>query len=409
MYRHQGRSVQAASMKQIPGDQQLLLQGGNGLGDAGLVLSTGTKPRLKWTPDLHERFVEAVNQLGGADKAIPKTVMKLMGISGLTLYHLKSHLQKYRLSKNLHCQANNTNHKICSAPVLEDQTPEPNGPPLAILSIGPQANQCMHFGEALQMQIEVQRRLHEQLEVQRHLQLRIEAQGKDLQMVLEKAQETLGRQNLGSAGLEAAKIQISELSSKVSIQGMNSAFLDLKEQESLCAVTQQLQANQPTDCSMDSCLTSCEVSQKDMEFHENAIALRPCDGGIFLEPKTTDAGTDKVELKWGGETTCERSFPSPVIKDKIRDFLQLSHLSMSIGHGCSSGCPDGSTKTKQYDTTILSNRPETRSDSIGMETDQRAYRNMGCYLEAKLDLNALDGNNTESRRKQYDLNGFSWS
>ncbi|KAI4319690.1 hypothetical protein MLD38_033261 [Melastoma candidum] len=356
MYQHQGKSVHAASRMQIPGDWQLFLQGGNGTGDAGLVLSTDAKPRLKWTPDLHERFVEAVNQLGGADKATPKTVMKLMGIPGLTLYHLKSHLQKYRLSKNLHGQANNANNKICSAPVMEEQTPEPNGPPIAIMSIGPQVNKGLHFGEALQMQIEVQRRLHEQLEVQRHLQLRIEAQGKYLQMVLEKAQETLGRQNLGSAGLEAAKIQISELFSKVATQGMNSALLDLKELESLCAVVQQLQPNQPTDCSMDSCLTSCEGSQKDMEFH-----------GIFLDPKT-NARADKVELKWGEETTCERSFLSPVIKDKSRNFLQPGHLSMSIGCGGSGGggCPDGSTKMKQDDT--CNSRWPTRN-KIGFRQD----------------------------------------
>ncbi|GLT61115.1 hypothetical protein SLA2020_338430 [Shorea laevis] len=65
-----------------------------------LVLSTDAKPRLKWTPELHQRFVEAVNQLGGADKATPKSLMRVMGIPGLTLYHLKSHLQKYRLGKS---------------------------------------------------------------------------------------------------------------------------------------------------------------------------------------------------------------------------------------------------------------------------------------------------------------------
>lgn len=40
---------------------------GNGSMDSGLVLSTDAKPRLKWTPDLHQRFIEAVNQLGGSD------------------------------------------------------------------------------------------------------------------------------------------------------------------------------------------------------------------------------------------------------------------------------------------------------------------------------------------------------
>jgi hypothetical protein len=45
----------------------MFLQTGNGSSDSGLVLSTDAKPRLKWTPDLHARFIEAVNQLGGAD------------------------------------------------------------------------------------------------------------------------------------------------------------------------------------------------------------------------------------------------------------------------------------------------------------------------------------------------------
>ncbi|XLR68896.1 hypothetical protein S83_019568, partial [Arachis hypogaea] len=62
-------------------------------------------------------------------------------------------------------------------------------------------HRSMQIAEALQMQMEVQKKLYEQIEVQRHLQLKIEAQGKYLQSVLHKAQETLaGMINNGSPG-----------------------------------------------------------------------------------------------------------------------------------------------------------------------------------------------------------------
>lgn len=70
MYHHhqnQGKSMHSSSRMPISTERHLFLQGGSGPGDSGLVLSTDAKPRLKWTPDLHERFIEAVNQLGGAD------------------------------------------------------------------------------------------------------------------------------------------------------------------------------------------------------------------------------------------------------------------------------------------------------------------------------------------------------
>ncbi|CAN6680191.1 unnamed protein product [Malus baccata var. baccata] len=55
------------------------------------------KQRRCWSAELHRRFVDALQQLGGTQVATPKQIRELMQVEGLTNDEVKSHLQKYRL------------------------------------------------------------------------------------------------------------------------------------------------------------------------------------------------------------------------------------------------------------------------------------------------------------------------
>ncbi|OVA08261.1 SANT/Myb domain [Macleaya cordata] len=147
--------------------------GGNSLNNNS---SSASRHRLRWTHELHERFVDAVAQLGGPDRATPKGVLRVMGVQGLTIYHVKSHLQKYRLAKYL--PESTSDGKNAEKKESGDLLSSSEG------------SSGMQITEALKLQMEVQKRLHEQLEarVQRQLQLRIEAQGKYLKKIIEEQQ-----------------------------------------------------------------------------------------------------------------------------------------------------------------------------------------------------------------------------
>ncbi|XP_055813887.1 protein PHR1-LIKE 3-like [Solanum dulcamara] len=224
----------------------LSVDGTNLPGDSCLVLSTDPKPRLRWTTELHERFVDAVTQLGGPDKATPKTIMRTMGVKGLTLYHLKSHLQKYRMGKQSAKEATENSKDVSCPAESQDTGSSTSGSSRIIVQ---DINEGLQVTEALQVQMEVQRRLHEQLEVQRRLQLRIEAQGKYLQSILEKACKAFNSQSLESNGLEVNREEFSALAF-VSVPSLPNIGPSI-ENKNACHVPARL-----GDCLLDDCLPS---------------------------------------------------------------------------------------------------------------------------------------------------------
>ncbi|WOK93650.1 Myb-related protein 2-like [Canna indica] len=407
-HHHQGHNNILSSRASFPSDRHLLLQGGGVPDESGLVLSTDAKPRLKWTPELHDRFIEAVNQLGGADKATPKTVMRLMGIPGLTLYHLKSHLQKYRLSKNLQAQANTGTAKtVVGCKIIAERTTDGNGSYMSNTNIVPQSNKTIQINEALQMQIEVQRRLQEQLEVQRHLQLRIEAQGKYLQSVLEKAQETLGKQNLGSPGLEDAKVQLSELVSKVSNECFSNAFPGLEEIPGLNPI--QVHPTQLADCSVDSCLTTSEGSQKDQDMTNFHRGLRTFSGNLLLCRQQMHENTNRPESTqpaWCYSNE-RKTFSSSILGNSertsfsVQDFNALP-LSLKAEREGSGG---SEARQKERSDEMFLEHPNSKRHA---DQQTRGKQSAGFGMTPQLDLNAGEDNEGTTESK-FDLNGFSWS
>ncbi|CAN4080711.1 unnamed protein product [Withania somnifera] len=123
-------------------------------GDPCLVLTSDPKPRLRWTADLHERFVDAVTQLGGPSRLT-------------ATYSLES--------------------------------PSSGGTPQQVPASD--LDEGYEVKEALRAQMEVQSKLHLQVEAEMHLQIRQDAEQRYITM-LEKACKMLADQFIGDVVTE---------------------------------------------------------------------------------------------------------------------------------------------------------------------------------------------------------------
>ncbi|KAH7526440.1 hypothetical protein JRO89_XSUnG0053600 [Xanthoceras sorbifolium] len=320
--------------------------GGGGGGEPCLVLTSDPKPRLRWTADLHDRFVDAVTQLGGPSsylllnssltvdfrkpfltghqwlinvagyvtlcdmllrvelvpivvdinyyitEATPKAIMRTMNVKGLTLFHLKSHLQKYRLGRQsgkdmidapkdatLNSTMNQLLYSVISLEsftfscyiqlnigisasyLLESPDTDHSSPNLPASDI----HEGYEVKEALRVQMEVQSKLHLQVEAEKHLQIRQDAERRYLAM-LERACKMLADQFIGAAVIDMDNEKCQGLGSKMprsyildTLGFYSSQTVEAAEghgpEEELPPLHPQR-----ADCSTESCLTSHESS-----------------------------------------------------------------------------------------------------------------------------------------------------
>ncbi|CAF2101888.1 unnamed protein product [Brassica napus] len=155
---------------------------------SGLVLTTDPKPRLRWTAELHERFVDAVTHLGGPDSTFSSSLSFLLLLHSFVLICISSDLESSLTKEHSHGHSTNirdTNRVVNrhrsithAASMLDLQRNVVFSTPHII---GRNMNE---------MQMEVKRRIEEEVEVERQVNQRIEAQGKYMESMLEKACET---------------------------------------------------------------------------------------------------------------------------------------------------------------------------------------------------------------------------
>ncbi|KAJ6300964.1 hypothetical protein OIU76_021718 [Salix suchowensis] len=234
---------------------------GIGLGmqvGAQVVLTSDPKPRLRWTADLHQRFVDAVSQLGGPNKATPKAILRTMNVKGLTLFHLKSHLQKYRLGKQSGKDMSDTFKDGLSGSYLLENPCTGNS---SLNMTASDVNEGYEVKEALRAQMEVQSKLHLQVEAEKHLHIRQDAERRYLAM-LERACKMLADQFIGAAVIDTDNQKgVGTKTTRIaSLDPLGFYSLQTSEAAEVYGPEDVLPSlhHQGADCSTESCLTSNE-------------------------------------------------------------------------------------------------------------------------------------------------------
>jgi len=241
-------------------------------------------------------------------------------------------------------------------------------------------------------------------QVQRRLQLRIEAQGKYLQSVLEKAQDALGKQNLGSAGLEAARVQLSELVSKVSSECLSTELFDTKgtpRSQIHHACTIQL-----TDHTMDRCLTSYEESQKNRDINNTSRRLITYHGS---SSQCAGQTSENMELQHAQLSSNEFGMhPSSIFPvQKNSSLLPANSRNQRLTDG-------NSTDSERWENDGDKNysyheQPNSKRLALQHEKVKKLNADEQKYSKAYLDLNIHDDDGSAPGCKQFDLNHFNWN
>lgn len=284
----------------------------NHKGDPCLVLTADPKPRLRWTQDLHERFVDAVTQLGGPSKATPKAIMRTMNVKGLTLFHLKSHLQKYRLGKQSGKDfSEGCKDGISGSYLLESPGSDNPSPKLPTSD----TNEGYEIKEALRAQMEVQSKLHLQVEAEKHLQIRQEAERRYMAMV-ERACKMLADQFISATVTDTDNQKFQGIGSKAPRGSLvdHPGFYSLPSTEAagVSVPEEERPHNLPSqraDCSTESCLTSHESS-----------------GGLVLEGSPSEGRRRMLGMD---------SFAAPLIWSEAKMKTQAINLAHGNSHGIS--------------------------------------------------------------------------